>query len=171
MNDRIAAFYGHQAPDDRGRTLREIWTWDHHRLEVVHDYIQWLFPLREPSRFNYLAPLVTDETVAAFANQTVLRDALQQSFDLMLDFYGLERREDGGVRIEEAESFAHRSRNWVTQFNHNHLRLTRILMSSRLLGLPSHSEALFDRLAIVARQNPGSISLETLGYWQQAAHF
>ena len=171
--DRIVAFYRHEAADHCGRTLREIWTWDHDRLEMVHDYIQWLFPLREPSMFNSNAPLVTDETVAAFAGDATLRNAMKLSLVIMLDFYGLavQEQQDGGVRISEGPSFASRRGNWVVPYNHNHLRLTRILTSVRTLGLPAYSAALFDCLEKISRARPDAISTETFAYWQRAAHF
>ena len=62
----IVAFYRRGAADDRGRTLDAILAWDDNRLEAVHDYIQWLFPLDEPSRFNPSATLLTPRDRAAF---------------------------------------------------------------------------------------------------------
>ena len=47
--DPVVAFYRLEAPDARGRMLHDIWRWDSARLETVHDYIQWLFPLDVPS--------------------------------------------------------------------------------------------------------------------------
>jgi Opioid growth factor receptor (OGFr) conserved region len=168
--DRIVAFYGHEAPDDRGRTLRDIWTWDHEGLEGVHDYIQWLFPLRERSMVNFTAPLVTDETVARFAADAALRDNLARSFELMLDFYGLAiDKRDRGLPIAPMASFASRGRGWLTPGNHNHLRVTRILTSLRLLGLAPCAAALFERLAMIYEEHPGAISPVTFDYWQRAA--
>ena len=171
VRDRIVAFYRHHAPDDSGRMLRAIWTWDHDRLEAVHDYIQWLFPLREPSLFNDRAPLLTDDTVAAFTGEAALRDALKHSLAMMLDFYGLDLQErpDGRVRIVESASFARRSDNWVVPYNHNHLRLTRILASVRSLGLPGYSATLFECLEKIYEARPDAISAVTFGYWQRAA--
>jgi hypothetical protein len=51
-SSRLLAFYRGQAPDDAGRWLKDIWEWDDEQLETTHDFIQWLFPLPEPSRFN-----------------------------------------------------------------------------------------------------------------------
>jgi hypothetical protein len=168
--DAIVTFYRHESTDDRGRSLRQIWGWDHARLEGVHDYIQWLFPLREPSAVNYTAPLITDSTVAAFATDAALRDNLKRSFALILDFYGLSLLERALPRpaVVPAPSFEARRRIWLTPGNHNHLRLTRILACLRTLGLPELSEALFDRLAAINRDYPGTISPASFGYWQRA---
>ena len=64
--DPLLRFYRLEGTDARGRTLSEIWSWDADRLEGVHDYIQWLFPLPEASAFNPSAPLLTDATLEAF---------------------------------------------------------------------------------------------------------
>jgi hypothetical protein len=167
--DSIVSFYRHQSTDDRGRSLRQIWGWDHARLEGVHDYIQWLFPLREPSAVNYTAPLITDDTVAAFANDSALRNSLKRSFELMLDFYGLSLVEEPQRRVAvvPTAAFGARRRTWLTPGNHNHLRLTRILTSLRALGLSEYSNALFDRLTAINRDYPGTISPTSFGYWQR----
>ena len=44
-SDPLLRFYRLEGTDARGRSLEEIWTWEAGRLEAVHDYIQWLFPL------------------------------------------------------------------------------------------------------------------------------
>jgi hypothetical protein len=123
--------------------------------------------------FNASAPLVTAETVAAFSGDVTLRDALKHSLVMMLDFYGLALQDapDGRVHISESASFARRRDNWLVPYNHNHLRLTRILTSVRTLGLPEHSIALFDCLEKICTTRPDAISHETFGYWQRAARF
>ena len=110
--DALLRFYRLEGPDARGRTLPEIWAWDAARLEGVHDYIQWLFPLPEPSAFNPQAPILTPETIAAFLADAQLRERLLRSLTLMLDFYGLalESVGNGAPHIEPAPDFAAKSR-------------------------------------------------------------
>ena len=169
--DALLRFYRLEGPDARGRTLLEIWAWDAARLEGVHDYIQWLFPLPEPSAFNPQAPILTRETIAAFLADAQLRERLLRSLALMLDFYGLalESVGNGTPRIEPGPGFAARSRGWLHAGDHNHLRLTRILTSLRLLGLDDHSRALFACLGDIARDHPRAVSATTLDYWRRAA--
>lgn len=169
--DGLLRFYRLEGPDLHGRMLPEIWAWDAARLEGVHDYIQWLFPLPEPSAFNPKAPILTPETIAAFRADARLRERLLRSLTLMLDFYGLalESVGDGVPRIEPAPGFAAKSRGWLHAGNHNHLRLTRILTSLRLLGLEDHARALHTCLAGVARDHPHAVSATTLAYWQRAS--
>ena len=66
MQTALLDFYAGRGTDSEGRTLQEIRRWDFQRLEAVHDYIQWLFPLRVRSQFNPDAPLLDDETVRRF---------------------------------------------------------------------------------------------------------
>ncbi|GHT51607.1 hypothetical protein FACS1894102_7520 [Spirochaetia bacterium] len=42
----IIDFYKGQAPDAKGRMLCDIHKWNYSKLEDVHTYIQWLFPLK-----------------------------------------------------------------------------------------------------------------------------
>ena len=84
----LVQFYAGAAADARGRMIAVLWSWDDERLESVHEYIQWLFPLPEPSRFNDGAPLLTRADIAAFAARAELRDNLRRSLGRMLAFYG-----------------------------------------------------------------------------------
>ena len=89
-NSALVAFYRGDGRDHRGRLLSDIHEFDLHELEFTHDYIQWLFPLPEPSGVNESAPLLSKEDIAAFAGDASLRKALLQSLELMLQFYGVD---------------------------------------------------------------------------------
>jgi hypothetical protein len=168
--DPLLRFYRLEGPDARGRMLAEIWAWDDTRLEAVHDYIQWLFPLRERSAFNPAAPVLTPATIAAFLTDRVLHDRLRRSFERMLRFYGLRMTGEAGTRrVEPAADFPARGRTWLQPADHNHLRLTRILASVRLLGLAEESRALAACLRALPAAHPGAVSQITLEYWRQAA--
>ncbi len=165
----ILRFYRQEAPDDRGRFLHEIWRWDHEKLEQVHDYIQWLFPTPGRSAFNPGAPVLTPDVITEFQDDETLRARLRHSLETMLGFYGLQPSEgDAAVSISRETNFAERSRNWLSPGNHNLLRLTRILESTRVLGLERYSAALFRALEEIHHSAPGRISAETLRYWKNA---
>lgn len=165
------------SPDSRGRTLTTILSWSDTDLERSHDYIQTVFPLPEGSMFQN-AQLITPKIRKAFLSQPELRTSLHTAFERMLAFYGLQlshqktEREDGTMELVEevtrGRNFDSDSRNWVTRFNHNHLRLTRILRSLRLLGLESDAAALHEFLAndedVKSRVSPRSQM-----YWRRAA--
>lgn len=168
--DPIVAFYAGTGLDAAGRRLAEILAWDDCRLEQVHDFIQWLFPTDEPSAVNPLAPLVTRETVEAFAQDAALRRQLLASFERMLRFYGLERREEAGqVLIRPASTYQARRDNWLVPGNHNHLRITRILTSLGLLGLGAEAEAFGACLTrVFEREGRTAITDRTFRFWMNA---
>ncbi len=163
---RLIDFYRGQAPDTEGRRLEAIWTWDEDRLEAVHDFIQWLFPLTEASQFNPDAPLLTAEDIAAFQADPRLRENLRKSFERMLAFFGLALAEGGNV--VEGPNFAARVPDVWAVPNHNWLRITRILHSLTLLGLAPLANAFFDRLEAMYSSRRFPISDETFRYWSEA---
>lgn len=166
----LVAFYQGVGRDARGRTHAEIVGWTDAKLEAVHDYIQWLFPLPEPSGANPSAPLLTSQVLAAFAESPQMRERLHAAWLRMLAFYGFARQSDGAV-VRDAV-FAAQARHWLTPYNHNHLRLTRILRCLRRVGFEAESQAMFAALRSLydedARRGAGRISADTFGYWQRA---
>jgi hypothetical protein len=163
---RLVDFYRGKTTDSEGRLLSELWAWDDDRLEMVHDFIQWLFPLPEPSAYNPDAPLLKPADVEAFRADEGLRANLHRSFVRILAFLGLAHSSE--ATIAEGPNFAARSREVWAYPNHNWLRITRILRSLTLLGLEGEAMALFEWLesAHVARLFP--IGADTFRYWRGA---
>ena len=150
----IVDFYAGTGPDIRGRMQTDILAWDDAQLEAVHDYIQWLFPLPEPSAFNPDAPILTDADITAFHDRPELHSALCRSLSRMRQFY----------RLTDTRA------PWLTQGNHNMLRITRILRSLNLLGLEHEAHVLFrDLEALYKAGGSRAIGAETLAYWRHAA--
>lgn len=117
-------------------------------LEYTHDFIQWLFPLRERSGANPSAPRLDDAAVAAFRDRPELRAALRRAYDRMLTFY----KSDLG---------------WLAPGNHNHLRLTRMMISLRTLGLEEEARELYAYVTGLAAERGGA-PRDTLRYWHDA---
>ena len=167
-SDSIVEFYS-GGRDAAGRTLDEILAWDDDRLEAVHDYIQRVFPTRQPSGVNPFAPLVTADTIRTFAADETLHTRLRHSLDRMLAFYGLRRHAD---RIEiDAARFPARSRTWLHPGNHNHLRLTRMMDSLAALGLREDALSLKTCLLDDVCTGPGAgrVAARTIEFWATAA--
>jgi hypothetical protein len=164
---RITDFYREQGTDAEGRSLQEILGWDDERLEEVHDFIQWLFPLPEPSRFSPDAPLLSPEDVAAFHAGPALQANLRRSYQRFLAFLGLAEGEDG--RVQEGAAFASRIPDVWAVPNHNWLRISRVLRSLWLLGLRAESQALYTWLTETHRQHRFPIGSDTFAYWKAAA--
>ena len=163
-----------------GPTLADVLSWDDYQLEVRHDYIQWLFPLPETSGVSANAPTVTAAVFAAFHASDERARALQQNarrgFVRMMAFYGWTAtyHEDAlghyPVLFQPAENQAERCRCWVRRTDHNHLRLTRILRSLRVLGLEKEAATLWREMQFVLRRPTGeAVSQRSRLFWARAA--
>jgi hypothetical protein len=130
-DERLTRFFTGGVDDD-GRSFDQILGWEDARLEAVHDYIQWIFPLPERSGANPWAPVLDAATIASIRGDAEMQARLHSAFLRMLAFYGFALEADAVV---EGPRFAAASRNWLQGGNHNHLRLTRMLRSLRVLGL------------------------------------
>jgi hypothetical protein len=169
MAPRLPDFYSGRSPDCHGRYVHDLQSQSFDDLESVHDYIQWMFPLSEPSAYNENAPLLSPSDIATFRRDERLRCALLQSFAVMLKFYGIDLTErDGFVRMTSAPTFPSRSKIWLHPGNHNFLRITRILRSLCLLGCRNHATALFEWLRTLYAKFAPVIGEETFEYWSRA---
>lgn len=153
-NPRIIGFLSGETPDGEGRLLREIQQWPDQRLESVHDFIQWMFPLTEPSPVNPGAPVLDADTLREIRSRPELQDNVRASLARMRRFYDA-------------------SPQWLTPGNHNHLRITRILKCLRLMGLEQEGSDFFDWLAEIYEQErlkprPGITAL-SFEFWRAAA--
>lgn len=145
-------FYRGAATDSEGRHIQDILDWNDGQLEAVHDYIQWLFPLPEPSLFNANAPILTESDIAIARMDEAIQANLRAAFERMLRFYGL------------TPDTADLPKPWVRAEDHNHLRITRILRSLRLLGLRSEAQRLYDGLG----EYESAFSDRTKQFWREA---
>lgn len=168
----IVPFYLGERPDSEGRKIQEIWVWDFEKLECAHDYVQWLFPLTEQSHFNPNAPVVDQEVIRAFREVPRLQQHLSQSFSVMLNFYGLAITSDQRVQvtIRKSAHYPHRKKEWVNMFDHNYLRITRILKCLIAFGLEEEARAFYKCLSQVYREDSDQIGGETFQYWTNAVH-
>jgi hypothetical protein len=164
---QLLDFYRGDGTDSEGRRFDAILAWCDDDLEQVHDYIQWLFPLPTPSNFNPDAPLLTDADVAAFQAEPALRDRLRWAFRRFLTFLGLHLADDGTVI--DGPNFAARAPDVWAYFNHNWLRVTRVLTSLHLLGLVAESRAFFDWLTDAHDRDRFPFPENTFRHWTNAA--
>ena len=111
----IVSFLEGKAPDHRGRILAMLLQQTDHQAETTHDYIQWLFPLDEPSRSVNGAPVLTELEIDQIRQSSLAQANLAKSARWFLGF--LERND-----------------HWIIKYNHNQLRITRVIKSLRLLA-------------------------------------
>ena len=111
----IVGFLEGKTPDHRGRILAVLLQQTDHQAEATHDYIQWLFPLDEPSRSVNGAPVLTKLDIDEIKESSLAQGNLAKSASWFL-------------------GFLERNQHWVTKYDHNHLRITRAIKSLRQLA-------------------------------------
>jgi hypothetical protein len=92
--------------------------------EETHDFIQWLFPLPEPSRAVPSSPVATREDFLELESNPFLRMR-------------------STVATARFLTFLDNTQKWRCASDHNHLRITRALRSLRLSGRFELSETLY----------------------------
>lgn len=170
--DLILSFYLGSGPDHCGRTLSQIVQKSDRWLEETHDYIQWLFPLDVRSQFNPNAPLLTNEIRTAFTDPSNPdRPKLQQNFCSaiyrMMVFYGYSFS-PGSNDVSPTGEWRDKADNWLSDGNHNFMRMTRMLRSMILLGREELARSFHECLLAAARVHPPIISERTVEFWNEA---
>lgn len=166
---KLIDFYKNNAAitllDGNELTLRQILLANDAYWEECHNFIQWVLPNPNPSKYNPDAPLLT------------LTDAGQLSYDdvmpsivRFLEFLGL-RYVDS---IRECEIFSpERVNEWVKGDNHNKLRVTRLMVFINCLKfawsknkkLITVETAIMNCLDIIAQYNQIHINSKTYDFW------
>lgn len=154
----LLAFYGDEGRSGSGYTLEQILDWPDEDWEEVHDFVQWLFATEEPSMFNADAPVLDAATIVRFRADPLLRHRLRRSFDRWLAFCGI-------IRTGDSLAFDNPNPDVWNRQNHNWLRISRVLRSLNLLGLPDEAQAFFTLLTSIRSR----IDPTTWGYWERAA--
>jgi len=171
MQQQLKNFLEGSGLDDQNRTILEIIEWNDGQLESCHDYIQWVFPNRTRSHFNPVAPILDNDMISQLLEcPTAIRNIRRMLMRMYL-FYSLEvvAFEDGTYQLDLPEDSGRPW--WITNGNHNYLRLTRILKTLKELQLQEDLFALSDILDIISRKYHHFIGEKTLHYWHDAGDF
>lgn len=145
----IHAFLAGRGRDASGRLLADVVAFDDARIEGVHDFIQWCFPLDEPSRAVPGAPVLDATEAEAIRHDPGARDGLRAALERMRLFYA---RTDG----------------WLRAHDHNHLRITRILTAVRTLIDRETAAAFHDAVRRRNDKAGGPINTASLAFWARA---
>lgn len=133
--------------DAAGRTLDQVLAFGDGELERHHDFIQWLFPLVEASAAVPGSPVLTPSDVATLQTSGDAQNNLVAASARMGRFY-----DD--------------TNHWLRSSDHNHLRITRIIKSLRLLSGDTAADAF--RRRILARADGTPVSATSRRYWDAA---
>lgn len=157
----LTTFLAGDGPDAAGRLIEEIWRQPVIWLESRHDFIQWLFPLPEPSSANPEAPVLTPAEAEAIAATPALQASLLSSLDALGRLYGIAR---DGASFRRGPGFPGPFTAWLGPIDHNHLRFSRILRCLCLCGLGAEAAGL--------RRLLGDIGgVEAAGQWSGAERY
>lgn len=150
-------------------SLEDIWNLDYKDLEHIHNYIQWLFPIVEPSYWNRDTPKLSEEDIVLFKTSEDLKIKLLTSLEVILDFWGLKiNYYSDSIVVSKSKNYEQRKDNWQSLKNHNLLRVTRVLHCLNDCGLRKTSEAFFSCLMEIVEESPERFSDMTKSYWKNA---
>ena len=149
MQMEIVGFLEGKTPDHRGRILAMILQQTDHQAETTHDYIQWLFPLDEPSRSVMSAPVLNELDIEDIRQSNLAQQNLVKSASWFLGF--LERND-----------------HWITRYDHNHLRITRVIKSLRLLASDEAADGFKNKMVGLLADRHQSIDEKARQIWANA---
>tara|TARA_B100000029_G_C17540436_1_gene946497 strand:+ start:580 stop:1020 length:441 start_codon:yes stop_codon:yes gene_type:complete len=134
--------------DFKGRTLEQIWRYSDIQIEQIHDFIQIVFPLNMPSISNPHTHYLDDDTSIKRiqTNKSIQQNIIKSSQWFL--------------------SFLKRNESWKNQYNHNHLRITRIIECLRLIVSDEEANKFYK--SILELSGDGKINKITLDFWQNA---
>ena len=145
----IVGFLEGKIPDHRGRLLSMLWKQTDDDAENSHDYIQWMFPLDEPSQAVNGAPVLNDFDIDEIRENQLAIGNLEESASWFLGF--LERND-----------------HWIVNYDHNHLRITRAIKSLRLQASDLVADAFRSKVIELAGDNLSLIDQKARDFWASA---
>ena len=150
---KIVDFYlGGQ--DNKGRSIDEILSWSDAKIEAVHDFIQWVFPLHEKSLHSINTPILSKEDIDILSNSDIAKANMSSCLDRFSDFLGLNDNDQKKINF------------WANEGNHNLLRITRIIRSLRLFGLEMEAYEFYNKVITIGKDN--SLPIVTMQFWTNA---
>lgn len=135
--------------DHQKRMISEIWSWSDDAWENEHDFIQWLFPLNEKSMSVPNAPVIREPEITWIKESKVAQASLRKS-------------------AERYKLFLSSEKYWKLSNNHNHLRITRVIKSLRLLCGDEEAHAFKYWVAGQLGEKIDRINEKTKQYWRLA---
>jgi hypothetical protein len=161
---KIIQFYKNEISNEEGYYFDQVMKFNKTELERFHCFIQYLFPLLEPSEKVRTAPIITQEEIDIFKSDHLIRTKLKKAFFKMLDFYRLSYCKNGkSIEIKKEVELLW----WVKPYDHNLLRMTRMLKSMKLLGYFDYSLSLFEVLKEYKNHHNEFIKKSYL-FWENA---
>jgi hypothetical protein len=145
----VLAFLEGEGRDARGRSVFDVLAMNDAAIEHTHDFIQWLFPLPEPSAAVPESPVLTADDIEAIRASDLAPIALSGATDRMTAFY-------------------RSTHDWLMPNDHNHRRITRIIRSLRLLVGDAAADGFRDMILARVAETRAPVNARSRGYWATA---
>lgn len=145
----LHAYLAGTGRDGGGRLAADVIHFSDDRLEAVHDYIQWLFPLPTQSGAQPGAPVLTAAEIEAIKVDRQAQETLSLATERMLRFY-------------------RNTRWWLTAYDHNHLRITRIIRSLMLLRSAEDARSFHSAILDLNEAAGSPVNTGSLAFWADA---
>ena len=145
----IKSFIEGLEPDPMGRTFDNILSYNDADIENVHNFIQWLFPLDEPSQAVAGSPVLSGTDIKEIRASNTAKINLLHASEWYL-------------------GFLERNRQWVTMYDHNHLRITRVIKSLRLLIGDWEADEFRAKVFTLLGDEKSKIDLKALSFWTKS---
>lgn len=113
--------------------IHRSWFANYSLLERHHGYIQWLFPIREGG-MNYESVPLSKHEAQLFRDDVEILNRVIQSYELMLNFYGLVLLDRNTGQIARNPTNYSSRYNHLNHSFHNYLRITRIMKHLGMVG-------------------------------------
>lgn len=149
LSSRLVSFLDGSGTDSGARRLSDIWQLSDEDIDHIHDFIQWMFPLREASGANFNAPTLLASDIETILSSWQCRQNLEHSTAWILSFF---KRTD-----------------LIFQYtNHNHLRVTRIIKSLRLLHSDQFADQFKQAILTMIEERRARINPITVAFWLES---
>ena len=147
MSNSIVQFLEGVGTDSRGRHIDEIFRQDNFFWERTHDFIQWLFPLTVESQNVSGSPVLDDEDIKLILRSKPAQEAMQHA-------------------VERFKQFLIETEAWKRENDHNHLRISRVIKSLRLLVNDEEANAFKYWIAGQLGDRIDSINADSKRHWR-----
>jgi len=153
--DEIISFLRGLSKDYKGRSYDDLVNQNDIDMEKCHDAIQYMFCLHEFSRYAHTCPIISPEIVNEAVQYQDVIDNILKAKERMEKFLAIGKYEDRD-----------KQRKWCRNYNHNLLRVTRVIRCLRLFGLKEAALDFYEKVKPVGEHF--GISDFTLRKWDSA---
>ena len=135
-------------PDFKGRMIQDIWNYSDEEIEGIHDFIQILFPLNKKSQSVFHGYyLETDDLVQSLKDDEQVKENILKSSEWFL-------------------SFLKRHDYWKRGYNHNQLRISRIIECLRSIVGDKEANSFYKLIKILTKN--ANLNKKTTEFWDNA---